>query len=310
MVEHGQMRAIVSVIIPVYNRRHVISRALDSVLAQTLPADEIIVVDDGSTDGTADIVAGNYPMVKLIRQTNRGHCAARNAAIAESRGELLAFLDSDDAWLPDKLKAQVKVAAIQPDLGIIATQKYKNRTDYPIKPVSKPRFHRVPFTMFLKRTKFHPSSVMVPKRVLAELGCFDETLKAAEDRDLWLRIAYQYPVARIKQPLTAVFEGEDCMSCNRLRQYLSDLEVLAHWNPARQGTYDTEKRMTPLLYQRYIFSFAIIKSAKLFRRAGSEKAREFLSLVKAQTGLPPFWCHLLERIMRMIGLPRERTLQK
>ena len=98
----------ISVVIPTCNRRDLLPRALDSVLAQTSLADEIIVVDDGSHDGTPELVRRNYPQARLIVQSNAGVSAARNRGISSATGEWIAFLDSDDAWLPRKLERQLQ----------------------------------------------------------------------------------------------------------------------------------------------------------------------------------------------------------
>ena len=110
----GKTNPRVSVIIPTYNRGWTLQAAMDSVLAQTYLDFELIVVDDGSSDDTAEILAAYGPEVKRIRQANAGVSAARNTGIRAARGELVAFLDSDDRWLPDKLKVQVDFFAVRP----------------------------------------------------------------------------------------------------------------------------------------------------------------------------------------------------
>ncbi len=113
------MAETVSVIIPSFNRRHCLPRALDSVLAQTVPALEIIVVDDGSSDGTRSLIASDYPQVTYLWQPNRGVSAARNAGIEAARGDWLAFLDSDDEWLPSKLELQLALASSMPQCPLV-----------------------------------------------------------------------------------------------------------------------------------------------------------------------------------------------
>ena len=112
----------VSVIIPTYNRVRTLPRALDSVLAQTRAVDEIIVVDDGSTDSTVDLLLANYPQVKLLQQPNLGVSAARNHGIREASSDWIALLDSDDRWLPTKLEAQVALVEQRPDHRLCHTE--------------------------------------------------------------------------------------------------------------------------------------------------------------------------------------------
>lgn len=269
----------ISVIIPAYNRKDVIRRALDSVLGQSLPADEVIVVDDGSTDGTSDIVAQHYPSVILIRQANQGLPAARNVGIARATGDLIALLDSDDCWLPEKLRLQAEVFAKKPDLGLLATQKRKNPVELPIiqDGTLKLRYYR--FAAFLKRTWLHPSSVVIPRRVFAEVGGFDKVQAAAEDWDMWARIAYRYPVARIEQPLTVVYEMPDSMSRNRPKQYANDIKVIAKWNPAAPDTLDQDERLRYGAYQHRVFCFALWRGLRLYRHGGSNFVAEFLTVL-------------------------------
>ncbi len=110
---------LISVIIPVYNGENYLADAIESVLAQTYPAVEIIVVDDGSTDGSAGIIRQFSPPVRYCFQENRGLGAARNRGVSESRGDYLSFLDADDLWLPDKLSRQMEVFQTNPDLDMV-----------------------------------------------------------------------------------------------------------------------------------------------------------------------------------------------
>jgi len=142
---------------------------------------------------------------------------------------------------------------------------------------------------------------MVPRRVLAEVGGFDETLCAAEDWDMWARIAYRHPVARIEQPLLAVFEAGDSMSRDRLRQYLNDIEVITRWNPAGPGSYDTEKRLNPLIYQRYVLTFAILRARRLYRYGGREMVREFMDRLERCAGLSVVARGLIYSVLKCMG---------
>jgi glycosyltransferase involved in cell wall biosynthesis len=117
-------RPTVSALIPTYNAGHLVVRAIESVLAQSSPASEIVVVDDGSTDDTAERVAAFGESVRYVAQPNAGASAARNLGIASSRGEFVAFLDADDVWHPRKLEAQLEALARHPDLGMLSARTF------------------------------------------------------------------------------------------------------------------------------------------------------------------------------------------
>ena len=193
---------LVSVIIPTYNRGWILKEAIDSVLSQTFTDYELIVVDDGSTDNTTDILKF-YPEIKLIRQENRGVSAARNMGVKASSGKYLAFLDSDDLWLPGKLEKQVNFFDKNPDADICQTEEIWIRNGTRVNPKKK---HLKPsgmiFEKCLELCLVSPSAVMMTREVFDEAGGFDETLPACEDYDLWLRITCRYPVYLIEEPLT------------------------------------------------------------------------------------------------------------
>ncbi|MDI6852829.1 MAG: glycosyltransferase family A protein [Deltaproteobacteria bacterium] len=195
--------ALISVIIPTFNRAHWVAEAVASVLAQSFKDFEVLVVDDGSTDATLEALApfwGNCTILRLAER--RGVSAARNLGIAAARGEWLAFLDSDDLWLPDKLARQTAYLQENPGLLICQTDEIWLRRG---KRVNPPLTHKKVggriFAQSLERCLISPSAVMLHRRLLDEVGTFDEALPAAEDYDLWLRIAWRYEVGLVPEPL-------------------------------------------------------------------------------------------------------------
>lgn len=198
----------ISVIIPTHNRRHLLARAVLSVLAQTYSVCEILVVDDGSTDGTSEMIVADFPQVKLIRQANRGVSSARNTGIAQSCGDWLAFLDSDDEWLPDKLKRQVETLSQHPDGQIIHTDEIWMRDGKRVNPGKK---HRKPdgwiFSNCLRLCCVSPSSIVISRAVFDNLGNFDESLPVCEDYDLWLRMSTRYPFYLAGKPQIIKYGG-------------------------------------------------------------------------------------------------------
>jgi len=198
----------VSVIIPTYNRSQKALRALASVLSQTFRDYEIIVVNDGSTDDTATALEPFFPKIRyLFHSNNRGVSAARNSGIRVSASPFLAFLDSDDYWLPEKLSTQVAYFKSIPRAVACQTEEIWLRRGRRVNPQKK---HIKPtgdiFASSLERCMVSPSTVMLKRSLLDEVGLFDESLPACEDYDLWLRIACRYPIHLIKTFL-AVKEG-------------------------------------------------------------------------------------------------------
>lgn len=199
---------MVSVVIPTYNRANVVSRAIRSVLSQTYSKLEILVVDDGSTDDTQAILSG-FPEIISIAQQNRGVSAARNAGIAASKGELIAFLDSDDEWLPRKLERQAQLYSDKNPDFICHTNEIWVRGDKPV--VQKNRHLKQGgffFERALERCLISPSAVMISRCLLDRVGWFDEELIAAEDYDLWLRITCSHRVDYLEEPLVIKRAGE------------------------------------------------------------------------------------------------------
>ena len=200
----------VSVIIPSYNRAHTLPRALNSVIAQTRAADEIIVVDDGSTDDTEQLIAKNYPQVIYLKQQNLGVSAARNLAIQHAHGEWLALLDSDDAWLPQKLEKQLSLLAEQPAFKIIHSDEIWIRNGVRVNQMKKhAKCGGWIFQHCLPLCAISPSAVIIHRDLLAQIGLFDETLPACEDYDLWLRITAHHPVLYCNEALITKYGGHE-----------------------------------------------------------------------------------------------------
>ena len=195
-------KPLVSVIIPTYNRAWVLREAIDSVLAQEFKDFELIVVDDGSTDNTGEILDSYEQDILVLRQSNKGVSAARNLGIAEAGGQLVAFLDSDDLWLPRKLSRQVDYFNLNPDTVINQTEEIWMRNDVRVNPKDR---HRKPSGMIFEHSLglclVSPSAVMIQKTLFDAVGVFDDNLPACEDYDLWLRISCRYPVHLIDTPL-------------------------------------------------------------------------------------------------------------
>jgi glycosyltransferase involved in cell wall biosynthesis len=195
--------ATVSVIIPTFNRAEKVVRAISSVLSQNFSDLEIIVVDDGSMDGTKDALAKFRNKIKYIYHTsNLGVSAARNTGIENSTAEFISFLDSDDYWHPEKLGEQIAFFKRNPKVLVCQTEEIWIRNGRRVNPQKK---HLKPsgdvFVPSLKLCLVSPSAVMLKRSVLKQVGLFDETLPACEDYDLWLRISCRYPVYLIKRPL-------------------------------------------------------------------------------------------------------------
>jgi glycosyltransferase involved in cell wall biosynthesis len=198
--------AKVSVINPFYKGEKYIAQAIESVLAQTYDNFEIIIVNDGSPD---DSIAGirpylHLPNVKLIEQENRGVAAARNAGIRNSSGEIVAFLDQDDWWLPDKLAVQVAHLAAHPENQLVhGYQSYAQENRQPVEFSGDwvADLHADCFGTLFQRNRIAILTVAVRRSCLDQVGLFNERISRADDYELWLRIARRFPLGFIDQPL-------------------------------------------------------------------------------------------------------------
>ena len=188
----------VSVVLPVWNRERSVARAIESVLQQTYREFELIVVDDGSTDATRRVVEGFGPQVRLLAQPHRGVYAARNLAVREARGELIAFIDSDDAWLPERLASQVPLMQRE-EVGLVfgdaiyftTSEGGARRRRTSSFRLAQPRRGRV--AAALARSNFVPTiTVLVRRRCLEESNGFSESAPLSADYLAWFRIALRY----------------------------------------------------------------------------------------------------------------------
>lgn len=209
----------VSVVVPAFNAAWCIRRAVDSVLAQTCRDFELIVVDDGSTDDTAKILAGYGNALRVVRQANGGLSSARNAGIAAAKGEFVAFLDADDWWHPDKLARQVELMDRRSELVFCSTSaavRTPEGTTLPTWRCADTQQGRILEAIFQTHALVagSGSAVMVRRAALSTAGGFDETLRSLEDIDMWMRLAAQGEFACVDEPLATIEKRADSMSGN------------------------------------------------------------------------------------------------
>ena len=200
----------ISVVIPTYNRRQTIGRSIDSILNQTLFPSEIIVVDDGSTDGTSDYIQSNFPSIRLLQQPNKGVSSARNMGIRSSNSDWVALLDSDDEWFPKKLEKQVMALSQNLDIKFCHTEEIWIRNGVRVNQMKKhQKYGGHIFNKCLDMCRISPSSVLFHRSILDDVGYFDKDQKVCEDYDLWLRITAKYPVLYIDESLIKKYGGHE-----------------------------------------------------------------------------------------------------
>ncbi len=196
----------ISVVIPTYNRASTLRRCLDSVYSQTQFPDEVIVVDDGSTDDSAGLIQ-EYPRVVYLSQSNQGVSAARNAGISVAKNEWIALLDSDDEWLPEKLPYQQALLS-ESKLLVCHTEEIWIRNGVRVNQMAKHRKHGGDvFNDSLKLCAMSPSSIILHRSLLEEFDGFDPQFIVCEDYDLWLQIAAKYQVAFVEKAMIRKYGG-------------------------------------------------------------------------------------------------------
>ena len=194
----------VSIVVPAYNAAPFISDALQSIQDQTYRDYEVIVVDDGSTDETAQVVS-SFPSVRLLRQKNQGAAAAKNSGISAARGSYVAFLDADDTWMPSKLELQLAFLNDNPELGMAISEHIIVEEDGR-EWVSDKRllFEGDPVRNIFLNSVVATPTVVIRRHVFSDVGLFDESLLCAEDENFWMRVGMRYPIGLLQQPLTKV----------------------------------------------------------------------------------------------------------
>jgi len=235
----------ISVVIPTYNRYEFLKRALTSVYAQTHQPKKVIVVDDGSTDNTSQIKK-DFPNIIYIYQKNKGVSSARNTGIKASTRSYIAFLDSDDEWLKDKLALHVAYHKQNPDILMSYTDEVWIRNGVEVKIPKK--FKKLGVDIFKENLEYcniAPSSVCLHVELLKDVGLFDESLEVCEDYDLWLRILVKYEVGLINEKLITKYAGHE------------DQLSFKHWGMDRFRVESLEKL---LMYKFPSLSFGTRKN--------------------------------------------------
>jgi glycosyltransferase involved in cell wall biosynthesis len=216
----------VSIIIPTFNRRDYITIALDSVLAQTYREYEIIIIDDGSSDDTKEVLKPYQDNVRYFYQDNKGIPTTRNRGIRESQGDYIGFLDSDDHWLPEKLERQIECFSKYPNYGMVATRCSCTTPDGRFIKNNRPGKSGWILNDLFKANFIRTSSAMIRKECLEKVGLFDESLPECEEYDMWLRIAKHYPIGFINEPLTVYTDNPQGVSTDSLSGRILRLKVL------------------------------------------------------------------------------------
>lgn len=203
---------LVSVILPTFNRKKFLKRSIESVLLQSYSPLEFIIVDDGSTDGSYEYIQEHFshPMIKLIRQNNKGVSSARNKAIKVACGEYISFIDSDDKWLEHKISSQIKFLKENPTYEWVHSEEIWYRNGVRVNPKKKhTKSGGDQFYKSLEMCMISPSTVLMKKSFFNQFGFFREDFPVCEDYDLWLRASASLPIGFIKTPLICKYGGHD-----------------------------------------------------------------------------------------------------
>lgn len=237
----------VSVVIPVYNSAETIIRAVESVLCQDESSIEIIVVDDGSMDGSAELLAARYPQqVIVIRQENRGAAAARNRGIAAARGEFVAFLDADDEWVPGKLRLQTERMEANPEAALCFADMshWEHGREVHSSYIRERGLGacggRI-FDRLLRECFIFTPTVVVRRGVFETVGPFDEGLRICEDYDLWLRIAERFELVFVDAPLLKRHRTGANLTGDRLLYAQSSIALFERLLAGQKGNRERER---------------------------------------------------------------------
>ena len=274
----------VSVIVPTYNRAHMITEAIESVLSQTFKDFELIIVDNYSTDDTESIVKSYVDKrIRYFKNQNNGLVSInRNYGIQKSGGEYIAFLDDDDLWLPEKLEKQVELLDSSKQLGLVYSNSYVIDSNgylrettylYGMKPARGSAFNE------LFRFNFIPTlTVAIRREVLDKVGEFNPRYKICQDYDLWLRIAEYYPIDFVEQPLAKFrVHGGSIYQKNTVLSYQELLQVIEYWvnrNP------ELKRELGHLVRLRRGLTYCLPAILYVYRHKNKEAVKQFTNFVK------------------------------
>ena len=212
----------ISVVIPTYNRIALVERAIDSVLRQSIKPFDIIVVDDGSDDGTSEMIKKKYRSINLVQQQNSGVSAARNNGIKHAKGDWISLLDSDDEWTEKKLENQANRLIKNPDYHFCHTNEIWIRNGVRVNQKKRhQKYGGYIFDKCLDICRISPSSTLFKKNILEHVGWFDTQLPVCEDYDLWLRITADYKILFVDEPLIIKYGGHT----DQLSQSVEGIEL-------------------------------------------------------------------------------------
>jgi glycosyltransferase involved in cell wall biosynthesis len=308
----------VSVIMPAYNVEGYVADAIRSVLAQTFPDFEIVVVDDGSTDRTADEVsrvAAGDPRVRLVRQANRGLAGARNTALRMARGELFALLDSDDLWEPDFLADQIAILRTRPDVHVVTGNGWMlGGAEHGELARPCPDARPAPDLASILGDERAVFIMSVFRRTVYEIvGCFDEGLRTNEDYDFWLRAAIcGCRFARNDRPLGHYRIRTDSLSASEMRMLRGILVVYSRIRPLIADR-PAELAILERQVDRFHTEWLAAEARVALETQDFSSAREHLERLHARRGgamlaLARLLARLSPRTLaRVYGLRRART---
>jgi glycosyltransferase involved in cell wall biosynthesis len=272
-----------SVVIPAYQAGRFVARAIESALDQTYAPYEIVVVNDGSTDDTAEVVRGFGDRVRYVEQANGGLPVARNTGIGVARGEFVAFLDADDWWAPARLERCIAELRVCPGIDVVTTDAYLVIDDAPTGDRYYGDFAPVEFPVpgeqlrALLERNFVFVSAVVRRSLLERVGPFDPQFRRAEDYDLWLRVLRAGgAIGLVREPLAYYTLRPDSLSANRPLQWRQHLGVLEKHLP---GLWRDGVRTGPGLY------FQVARAATAERRYRA--ALRFLAMGARAPDAPP-----------------------
>lgn len=295
------MEPLVSVVIAAYNMANFVAQAVESVVQQTYPRIEVLIVDDGSTDGTAETV---LPLLKdtkvtYIRQENQGQAAAKNRGVREARGDLVAFLDADDAWSADKLSSQVPLFA-EKRVGIVYSRMvYMDEKGVELNEPEHEMF-RGCVTSKLLMFNFVPFGTAVVRReCFTRMGGFDESLRMGIDYDLWLRYSTMYDFDYVARPLLRYRIWAGQMSRNCEGRYASGIKIMKKFIAAYPNDVDVTAQKDAWAYTYVGYGDCLYKSG----RGVVAASKAYLTSLRHRPLYIPAWRAL---VLTVSGLRRRR----